>query len=186
MDWITALDFNILHFIHNNISCGFMDFLMPKVTFLGEMAIVWLAAAAVMLFFRRYRRGSIAIAGGILGCLLVGNLALKHLIARARPCWIETDFPMLIAIPKDFSFPSGHSMVSFAAAVVIFHYNRKLGIAALALAALIAFSRLYLFVHFPSDVLAGTVIGIGLGIAAFVITDRVADHIKKKKSGANA
>mgnify|MGYP002674773158 CR=1 FL=1 len=128
MDWITALDFNILHFIHNNISCGFMDFLMPKVTFLGEMAIVWLAAAAVMLFFRRYRRGSIAIAGGILGCLLVGNLALKHLIARARPCWIETDFPMLIAIPKDFSFPSGHSMVSFAAAVVIFHYNRKLGI----------------------------------------------------------
>lgn len=182
MDWLTQLDFNILHFIHDNISCGFMDFIMPKITFLAEGGILWLLAAVIMLFFRKYRRGSIAIAGGIVGCLLVGNLVLKHLVARSRPCWIETDFPMLIAVPKDFSFPSGHSMVSFAAAVVIFHYNRKLGTVALVLAALIAFSRLYLFVHFPSDVLVGTLIGIGLGIAAFIVTDKIADRIRKRKS----
>lgn len=184
MDWLTELDFKILHFIHDNMSCGFMDFIMPKITFLGEVGLIWLAAAVIMLFFKKYRRASAAIAGSMLGGLLVGNLALKHLVARARPCWIEPDFPMLIAIPKDFSFPSGHSMISFGAAVVIFHYNKKLGIAAFVVAALIAFSRLYLFVHFPSDVLVGTIIGIGLGIAAFLITDKIADNINKKKSKA--
>ena len=72
-------------------------------------------------------------------------------------------------------------MVSFAAAVAIFHYNKKAGIPALVIAALIAFSRLYLFVHFPTDVLVGILMGIGLGIAAFVITDKVADRINRKK-----
>ena len=103
-----------------------------------------------------------------------------------RPCWLDPETPLLIAVPKDFSFPSAHAMISFAAAVAIFHYNRKAGIAALVVASLIAFSRLYLFVHFPSDVLVGTLIGIGLGIAAFIVTDRVADKIRKNKSGAKA
>lgn len=179
MDWLTQLDFNILHFIHDNLSCGFMDFIMPNITYLTEMGAVWLLAALLFLIFKKYR-ASIAIAGAMAGSLLVGNLLLKHLFSRSRPCWIEPDFPMLVAVPKDFSFPSAHSMISFAAAVAIFHYNRKAGIAALVVAGLIAFSRLYLFVHFPSDVLAGTVIGIGLGIAAFVITDKVADKVKAK------
>lgn len=74
-------------------------------------------------------------------------------------------------------------MVSFAAAVVIFHYDRRFGIAALAVAAIIAFSRLYLFVHFPTDVLAGSLIGAGLGIASFVLTDRLADRIAKNRAG---
>lgn len=90
---------------------------------------------------------------------------------------------MLVAVPQDFSFPSAHSMVSFAAAVVIFHYDRRFGIAALAVAAIIAFSRLYLFVHFPTDVLAGSLIGAGLGIASFVLTDRLADRIAKNRAG---
>lgn len=180
MDPITQFDFSILHFIHDNISCGFMDFLMPKVTWLTEMGAVWLLAATLFLIFRRYR-ASVAIAGGILASLLFGNLLLKHIVARARPCWLEPTFQMLIAVPHDYSFPSAHSMVSFAAAVAIFHYNKKAGIPALVIAALIAFSRLYLFVHFPTDVLVGILMGIGLGIAAFVITDKVADRINRKK-----
>ena len=161
MDPITQFDFSILHFIHDNISCGFMDFLMPKVTWLTEMGAVWLLAAALFLIFRRYR-ASVAIAGGILASLLFGNLLLKHIVARARPCWLEPTFQMLIAVPHDYSFPSAHSMVSFAAAVAIFHYNKKAGIPALVIAALIAFSRLYLFVHFPSDVLASVALGLAI------------------------
>lgn len=182
MDAVTTFDMNILHWIHENLSCGFLDIIMPAVTALGEYGLLWIAAAAVMLFFRKYRVTSAAIAGALLGCLVVGNIALKHIVARSRPCWLETDVPMLIAIPRDFSFPSGHTTTSFAAAVVIFHYNKRLGIPALIIAALIAFSRLYLFVHFPTDVLAGAAIGCAIGIAAFVIADRIAGRIRNKRA----
>ena len=96
-------------------------------------------------------------------------------------CWIE-DHTMLIAMPTDFSFPSGHTMVSFAAATVLWHWNRKVGIAAYLLAAVIAFSRLYLFVHFPSDVFAGAVIGILIGIAAIKGTDWMQKKFQKQKN----
>lgn len=84
MDWITNADFKILYFIHDNLSCGFMDFIMPKITYLTEMGAVWILAALLFLVFRKYR-ASIAIAGGMAGGLLVGNLLLKHLVARSRP-----------------------------------------------------------------------------------------------------
>ena len=97
---------------------------------------------------------------------VIGNLILKNLIARERPCWIDSQVVLLIENPKDFSFPSGHTMVSFEGAVSILMKNRRWGIAALALACLIAFSRLYLFVHFPTDILFGA--ALGTAIAAFV------------------
>ena len=84
---------------------------------------------------------------------------LKNIAARQRPCWLDPSVELLVAVPKDFSFPSGHSLVSFEGAVCIFLFNRKWGIPALMLAVLTAFSRLYLFVHFPTDVLAGIVMG---------------------------
>ena len=182
MDAVTQFDMNILHAIHDNLSCGFMDFVMPKVTLLAEYGVFWILVAVVMLIVRKYRRCGVALCATMLSSLLVGNVLLKHIVARARPCWLEPDYlHMLVSVPKDFSFPSGHSMISFTAAVVIFHYNKKLGIPALCIAALVAFSRLYLFVHFPTDVLAGSVIGALLGVASFVVADKVADNIRKKK-----
>ena len=91
---------------------------------------------------------------------IVGNVVLKNLIARQRPCWLDQTVALLIENPRDFSFPSGHSLASFEGAVSIFLYDKKWGGAAIVLAAFIAFSRLYLFVHFPTDVLAGTILGI--------------------------
>ena len=97
----------------------------------------------------------ISIAAGF----LLGNVMLKNIAARQRPCWLDPSVELLVPVPKDFSFPSGHSLVSFEGAVCIFLFNRKWGIPALMLAVLIAFSRLYLFVHFPTDVLAGIIMG---------------------------
>ena len=97
----------------------------------------------------------ISIAAGF----LLGNVMLKNIAARQRPCWLDPSVELLVPVPKDFSFPSGHSLVSFEGAVCIFLFNRKWGIPALMLAVLTAFSRLYLFVHFPTDVLAGIVMG---------------------------
>ena len=76
-------------------------------------------------------------------------------------------------VPKDYSFPSGHTQASFAAATALFTGNKKAGICAYVLAALIAFSRLYLYVHFPTDVLAGVVIGICCGLLSAYVFDCV-------------
>ncbi|MGL4875433.1 MAG: phosphatase PAP2 family protein, partial [Clostridium sp.] len=106
-------------------------------------------------------------------CFLVGNVFMKNFFMRPRPCWIDSSVNLLISIPTDFSFPSGHSMCSFAAATVLYSMNKKIGIASLILAFLIAFSRLYLFVHYPSDVLVGSIIGILLGIISVKILNKI-------------
>ena len=90
---------------------------------------------------------------------LIGNVVLKNLIRRARPCWFYPERELLIPSPKDFSFPSGHTLSSFIAAFTLFRRDRKAGAAALILASCIAFSRLYLYVHFPSDIIGGVLLG---------------------------
>ena len=91
--------------------------------------------------------------------LVIGNGILKNLVCRQRPCWIDPTVTLLVKNPSDYSFPSGHSMNSFTAAVTIWFYHKKAGGVAIAVATLIAFSRLYNFVHFPTDVFAGIAIG---------------------------
>ncbi len=162
---MTEIDFRILDLIREKLSNGFLDTVMPWLTAVGNVGIIWIIIAAAMLISRKYRRNGLELAAGLVGCALVGNLLLKNLIARQRPCWINDTIELLIAVPLDYSFPSGHTMASFAAAAIILHANRKFGIAAYILAVLIAFSRLYLYVHFPTDVLAGAIIGTLIGIA---------------------
>ncbi len=107
----------------------------------------------------------------LLACLaigvLAGNVCLKNLIARPRPCWLDDSVFMLISVPADYSFPSGHTLASAIGATVLTKTNRKFGWAAIPAAIIIAFSRLYLFVHFPSDILAGAVLGIAIGEAVY-------------------
>lgn len=99
--------------------------------------------------------------------MLVGNVCLKNLIARPRPCWLDSSVRLLIADPTDYSFPSGHTLPSVIGATILTKTDRRFGYAAIPLAALIAFSRLYLYVHFPSDVLAAAVLGVMIGELAF-------------------
>ena len=109
---------------------------------------------------KKYRKCGLQVAVAMLLTFIVGNLILKNMIHRDRPCWIDPSITLLVKSPSDFSFPSGHSMNGFTASVSILLCDKKLGIAAVILAAAIAFSRLYNFVHFPTDVIAGIVIGI--------------------------
>ena len=159
------LDWTILHWIQDTLVCPALDFLMPKITALGNFGIIWILAGAVLLCTKKYRRYGVQLLIGLALGFLTGNVILKHAVARPRPCWLDTGVPLLIGVPKDYSFPSGHSAASFAAAVSIFVMHKKEGAAALILACLIAFSRLYLFVHFPTDVLAGIAVGF---ICAFL------------------
>ena len=100
------------------------------------------------------------LAASLIGCLLIGNLTLKPLVARIRPYDVAGFDQLLIGKLSDYSFPSGHTLASFAAATVLVVMDRKWGVVALIIATLISFSRLYLYVHFPTDVLAGFVIGV--------------------------
>ena len=150
-----TLDQTILHGIHAALTGPFLDFLMPKITDLGNGGAIWLLAAGCLLCTKKYRRQGVILLAGLAVGVLVGNMCLKNLIARSRPCWLDDSVFMLISVPTDYSFPSGHMLASAIGATVLTKTNRRFGWAAIPLAAIIAFSRLYLFVHFPSDILAG-------------------------------
>ncbi len=160
-------DLPILDWIAANLWCPFLDAVMPVITLLGDAGIFWIAVAAVMLFFPKYRKIGLSMGASLLIGVLLCNVTLKPLVARIRPYDFQLEYfgreiSLLIAAQHDFSFPSGHTIASFEAAVAITLYNKKLGIPALVLACLIAFSRLYLYVHYPTDVLASVLLGTGI------------------------
>lgn len=145
---------------------GPADAVLSFFTHLGDKGLLWLALAAVLLARRRTRRAGLAVLLALALDLVCCNLALKPLIGRPRPFAVNPSVPLLISPPADPSFPSGHTASSFAAAAALRFTggtDLRLRRAALVLAVLIAFSRLYLYVHWPTDVLAGAALGIGLG-----------------------
>jgi undecaprenyl-diphosphatase len=140
---------------------------------LGNMGAVWILVALIFLAMKRYRACGIVILMGMTIGLIVGNGVIKNLIARQRPSWINEQIVLLVKNPWDYSFPSGHTMHSVIAATIIYRGNRKMGIAAYALASIIAFSRLYLYVHYPTDILGGILIGVIIAISVIAIYDKL-------------
>lgn len=173
----------ILDFIQNNMRNDFMDSIMPIISMLGNAGAIWIITSIVFILIKKYRSMGATILIALILCVLIGNLTLKPLVARVRPCDIANDIVLLIPHPKDYSFPSGHTMSSFAASVVIFIKNRKFGFAAIILAVLISFSRLYLYVHYLSDVIAGAVIGIIIGVFSSIIFEY---FIQKSRDGKSS
>lgn len=153
--------------------------LMKVVTYLGEGGAIWILLGVILLFRKDTRKAGLGILLALLFSLLVVNVFLKDFVARPRPCWRNPMVDMLIAIPSDYSFPSGHSSSSFAAATVIFLWNRKWGVWALLGAALMAATRLYFYVHYPTDVLAGILLGVIFGLISWKILTYYRDRFKK-------
>jgi len=159
------------------MTCGVFDAVMPFISALGNSAFIWIVIGIVFLCLKKYKVFGINVLIALILCGLIGNLGLKPLFARVRPYDIYTDVVLLIPRPRDYSFPSGHTMSSFAAAAVMFRYNKRFGGLACLLASAIAFSRLYLYVHFPTDIIGGIVVGTGIGIAAVFLVETVGDKI---------
>lgn len=162
-------EFLVLDFIYEYIKNPFLDFLLPKITALGNGGIIWIIAAVVLLCIPKYRKCGIALAVGLLACLVIGNLTLKPLVARLRPYEYVEGMKLLIATPDDFSFPSGHTLSSTVAAAILIMGDKRFGYFAIPLAVILAFSRLYLYVHFLTDVLGGAVIGAVISIVIYFI-----------------
>lgn len=167
-----SLDWSILQDIQNVLACPFLDFWMPKLTALGNGGMIWALAGGVLLCTKKYRRQGTLLLAGLLVGALVGNALLKNVIACPRPCWVDQSVPLLIPVPRDYSFPSGHTMASAIGATILTGTDKRFGVIAIPLAVLIAFSRLYLYVHFPSDILGGALMGIGIGLLGLSIGRR--------------
>ena len=156
-----------------SIQNDFLTGIFKVITMLGEGGIVWIVLGLALLIWKKTRWIGVSILLALLFSLLVGNLTLKPLVARPRPCWRNPEVPLLVAKPTDYSFPSGHAMSSFAVAMAIFMQNRRAGIAVLAGALIMSSTRLYFYVHYPTDVLAGTLIGVVLGILAGILIAQI-------------
>ena len=180
MSAFLKFEFSILDGIQNIFACPFMDKLMVAISWLGNAGIIWILCGIAMLFFKRTRKYGIFVFAGLLCCELFGNQIIKNIVCRPRPCHIA-NVALLIDMPRGFSFPSGHTFSSFVAATVIAKCDRRLGYAALTFASLIAFSRMYLYVHFPTDVLAGVACGIFFAFLTVYVGNIIAKKIKQRK-----
>ena len=177
-------DLPILDWIAEHLYCGFLDAVMPLITLLGDAGIFWIAIALVLLFFPKTRKTGLSMGVALLLGVVVCNLIMKPGFARIRPYDYQLEhfgktIQLLVSTPHDFSFPSGHTIASFEAATAICIHNKKWGIPALVLASLIAFSRLYLYVHYPTDVLASLVLGVGFAFLGSWIVKKGYEIAKK-------
>lgn len=169
LELITQTDFLILYWIQEHIKCPFLDFLMPEITLIGNIGAVWVIAAVILFVQKKHRKTGILLLIGLFAGLLVGNVILKNAVARPRPCWIDSSVKLLISIPKDYSFPSGHTLSSVIAATILSAKSRKFMAVSIPTALLISFSRLYLFVHFPSDVIFSVLLGVIIGLSVIFV-----------------
>lgn len=138
---------------------------MPFISKLGNGGLIFIIIAIILVLNKKTRKIGLTVALSLILGLIFGNLIMKPMFARIRPYDINTNIILLVERLKDYSFPSGHTLAAFEFATSIFLYNKKFGTFALIFAFIMAFSRLYLYVHFPTDVLGGLVLGV---IFAFI------------------
>ena len=159
LEFILEFELSILSFLQN-FRCDFLDTFFSLITLLGDKGILWICLGFILCFVPKYKSAGVCLLFALLINFVICNLTLKPLIARIRPYEYIDGIKLLVSTPEDFSFPSGHSSASFAASYSVWLKDKKWGSLCLCVAGLIAFSRLYLYVHFPSDVLFGIVLGI--------------------------
>ncbi len=175
---VQNLDGEILLQIQQHLRTDMLTPFMKIVTFLGNGGWFWILCAVVLLAVPKTRKTGYAAVLSLIFGVIVTNLLLKNIVARPRPfAEIEALIP-LIAKPTDFSFPSGHTTASFAVALVMLRMlPKKIGIPAVVLAALVAFSRLYLGVHYPTDVLTGFVVAlVGSSLAVWGVRTKLGNQ----------
>ena len=181
-----SFDLPILEWIQAHLQSGFFDVFMPFITKFGDGGVFWIAVSVIMLFFPKTRKWGWSVLTALLLGLVICNMILKPTIARVRPYDLYEElygkaYPLLVKALHDGSFPSGHTIACFEACTALTIRNKKVGIPAIILAVLVACSRLYLFVHYPTDVLFSVFAGTLFGFLGCVIVDAVYKKIPEKK-----
>lgn len=175
-----VVEFKILDFLQT-LHSPVMDKVMCFVSRLGNAGMIWILLAIVLFFFPKTKKTALILVTALVVDGILCNGILKNLIRRVRPYDVNTAITLLISKPIDFSFPSGHTAVSFAAVTSLFLAREKmLWKPALLLAVLIAFSRMYLYVHYPTDILGGILVGILSGWLGYFIYNKIAGRTMGK------
>ncbi len=174
-DWIVETDFSILNWIQEYLRCGFLDQILPVFTSLGEKGWFFILAAVIMIGIPKYRKWGLSLGLALLFGLLFGNLLIKNIVARTRPYDMVEEIVLLVNPLSDYSFPSGHTMAAFEffSVVCMMPIKKRYKILAGVLAFTMAFSRLYLYVHFPSDVLVGMLLGTLFGLMGVFTANKI-------------
>lgn len=165
-----------LFWIQDNLTCGFMDFLMTTVSLLCTGNLLWFAIAGILICRKDTRRIGFTLALAFVISMLVCNVTLKPMIERVRP-FEEYGVTLIIPEPSDYSFPSGHTVGVTVMTTVLLKHFRKYGYAMAVFAVSVMFSRIYLFVHYPTDIIGGIVIGLISVLLSYVIIE----HIYRRK-----
>lgn len=168
---MSLMEFTILYSIPRSEVLD--SFFLGISSLIGSYGQLFLILGFLLMIPRNTRKTGMAVIIAFLGVLLFGQLLLKHLVNRPRPCQIDTAFALLVTRPTSASFPSTHSSWAFGAATAVFLKYRKFGAALFIFASIVAFSRMYLFLHFPTDVLFGIIMGIILGTASVKLSDKL-------------
>ncbi len=181
-----SFDLPILDWIQAHLQSGFMDVAMPLITLLSEDGIFWMILATILLLFPRQRRTGLGMWLALAMGLVICNMILKPLVGRMRPYDFQelyngVTIKLLIDGLSDNSFPSGHTIAAFEACVALLCGNKKLGVPAVIMAFLVAFSRLYLYVHYPTDVIASIVLGSILAVVGYWLAGKIVKPVKKGK-----
>ena len=179
---MNVFEAEIILWIQENLR-GPLDGVVKFITHLGDDGILWIAMGIVLLFFKKTRPAGITVLVSLLFDFLIINVALKALVARPRPYVVnELITPLITNVSAYRSFPSGHSGGSFSAMLALYKWvPKKVGIPAVILAAMVALSRLYVGVHYPTDIIGGFVIGIVCSFLAYRVVTCVMKKIGEKK-----
>ena len=174
------MEIHILDMIQN-LRTPIGDVVVPLITRLGDAGIIWIILTVLLLIIPKTRKTGVIMLAALLVDVLLCNVLIKNLVARTRPFDVNTAVQLLVAKPQDYSFPSGHTAASFASVTALYLAGeKKLWKIALVLAVLIAFSRLYLYVHYPTDVLGGIITGAIAGYIGYKLTFIVQSKHRKK------
>jgi len=173
MGWVTEFDRDVVYYVYNNLHGGFWDSFFRVIYFLGSAAWIWIAAGAAMLFSRKWRLTGVMLLLSLGISAVLGNYVLKNIFCRNRPFVDDPTIQLLIAIPHGYySFPSGHSITAGASAISVFIRNKAAGAAAIVLALLICFSRVFFAVHYPTDIIAGFILGAVCAVLVYKLMSK--------------
>lgn len=160
LETITNFDFSVLYWIQENLRTEWLDWICAFLSWAFQLGIPWLILGAVLFCFKKTRAAGAILVAAVVLTFFFNELAVKNAVNRERPCTIDQSVQLAIERPTSYSFPSGHTASCFAAVGTLLFTFKKLGIPLMLFAVLMGLSRMYLFVHFPTDVIAGAALGL--------------------------
>ncbi len=177
------MDSSILLWIQETVRNPILNPVFTFITHLGDAGMIWVLMTGVFLVFPKTRKIGVCCFFALLTMYIVNNLIIKNAVARIRPYDVMEELEILVKRQVDFSFPSGHTSAGVAATFVICRMvkTKKYWIPVILLAVLIGLSRLYVGVHYPTDVLGGAILGLLYGEAGYRIGCLVSNRLEARK-----